>query len=127
MYTLVNANARSQGTPNTFLAFYLNQTSIELLQSLPKSEDYIFKPESGQQLDTDAIRRALLKIAQAAGLQCLTRVHDLRHTFNSLMQMSGVDPATMGRILGHKDIETTMIYTHQTQEHLKRSIEKIGI
>ena len=43
------------------------------------------------------------------------------------MQMTGVDPATMGRILGHKDIETTMIYVHQTQEHLKKSIEKIGI
>ena len=40
--------------------------------------------------------------------------------------MNGVDPATMGRILGHKDIETTMIYTHQTQDHLKRSIEKVG-
>jgi hypothetical protein len=29
-----------------------------------------------------------------------------------------VDPATMGKILDHKDIETTMICTHQTQEHL---------
>ena len=53
-------------------------------------------------------------------------MHDLRHTFNSIMQMRGVDPATMGRILGHKDIETTMIYTHQTNEHLKKSIEMIG-
>jgi len=43
------------------------------------------------------------------------------------MQMNGVDPATMGKILGYKDIETTMIYTHQTQEHLKRSIGKIDI
>lgn len=53
--------------------------------------------------------------------------NDLRHTFNSLMQMAGVDPATIGRILGHKDIETTMIYTHQTQEHLKKSVERVRI
>jgi site-specific recombinase XerD len=33
----------------------------------------------------------------------------------------------MARILGHKDVETTMIYTHQTQGHLKKSIEKVGI
>ncbi len=43
------------------------------------------------------------------------------------MQMNGVDPATMGKILGHQDMETTMIYTHQTQEYLKKSIEKLGI
>jgi site-specific recombinase XerD len=65
--------------------------------------------------------------ADLAGFKDLTRVHDLRHTFNSLMQMNGVDPATMGKILGHKDIETTMIYTHQTQEHLRKSIGKIDI
>ena len=38
-----------------------------------------------------------------------------------------VDLATMGEILGHKDIETTMIYTHQTHEHLRKSIGEIGI
>jgi site-specific recombinase XerD len=41
--------------------------------------------------------------------------------------MNGVDPATMGKLLGHKDIETTMMTTHQTQRHLKKSIGKIDI
>jgi site-specific recombinase XerD len=45
----------------------------------------------------------------------------------SLMQMNGVDPATMRKILGHRDIETTMIYTHQTDEHLKKSISRVDI
>jgi integrase len=125
---LIKIQPKEGWTPKSYSReFFLNQTSIDLLRSLQKSEDYVFKTESGHQLHTDAVRRALLKIAVAAGLKGFTRVHDLRHTFNSLMQMNGVDPATMGRILGHKDIETTMIYTHQTQEHLKRSIEKIGI
>ena len=44
-----------------------------------------------------------------------------------LLRLNGVDPATVGKILGHKDIETTMIYTHQTDEHLKKSIGKIDI
>jgi len=44
-----------------------------------------------------------------------------------LCQINSVDPATMGKILGHKDIETTMIYTHQTQEHLRKIIGKIDI
>ena len=107
--------------------FFLNQVGLDVLRKLGLGEGYIFKNLSGGQLDNDDLRRALIKVARAAGFNDLTRVHDLRHTFNSLMQMNGVDPATMGRILGHKDIETTMIYTHQTQEHLKRSMEKISI
>ena len=82
---------------------------------------------TGIQVDGDILRKTLIKIAKSVGFNELTRVHDLRHTFNSLMQMNGVDPATMSRILGHKNIETTMIYTHQTSEHLKKSIEKIYI
>jgi site-specific recombinase XerD len=43
------------------------------------------------------------------------------------MQMKGVDAATMATILGHKDLSTTMIYTHQTVKHLKKSINKVGM
>jgi len=78
-------------------------------------------------LDNDGLRKALIKVAHAAGFKDLTRVHDLRHTFNSLMQMNGVDAGTITKILGHRDISTTQIYTHQTQEHMKRSIGKIAI
>ena len=43
------------------------------------------------------------------------------------MQMNGVDRGTVAAILGHRDLSTTLIYTHQTAEHLKKSIEKVGI
>jgi len=125
---LIKIQQKEGWTPKSYSReFFLNQASIEQLRSIAPSENYVFMTESSGQLDTDGIRRALIKIARTSGLEDLTRVHDLRHTFNSLMQMNGVDPATMGRILGHKDIETTMIYTHQTQDHLRKSIEKVGI
>lgn len=108
-------------------AFYLNDTSLKLLHSLALGEGLVFKSESGKKLTTDDIRRVLINVAKVAGLRGVTRVHDFRHTFNSHMQMQGVDAATMARILGHKDLSTTMIYTHQTEEHLKKSINKVGI
>ena len=40
--------------------------------------------------------------------------------------MKGVDPGTVATILGHKGLETTAIYTHQTAEHLKASIERVS-
>lgn len=110
--------------------FFMNATTLKLLTSLRdggKPPDYVFKDHTGKKLDTDSLRKALIRVAEAAGFEGFTRVHDLRHTFNSLMQMNGVDPATMARILGHRDLETTMIYTHQTAEHLKKSIERVGI
>ena len=125
---LIKIQPKDNWTPKTYeREFYLNELSLKLIKSIPRSENYIFTTDSGKQLDTDTVRRALIKIAKTAGFGDLTRVQDLRHTFNSLMQMNGVDPGTMGKILGHQDFDTTMIYTHQTQEHLKKCIEKVGI
>jgi integrase len=125
---LIKIHEKPDWSPKTYAReFFLNHASLELLESIKDREGYIFKDISGKKLDNDQLRNALIKVAKAAGFEHFTRVHNLRHTFNSIMQMNGVDVATMGRILGHKDIETTMIYTHQTQEHMKRSIEKIGI
>ena len=41
--------------------------------------------------------------------------------------MNGVDPGTVAAILGHRDIDTTRIYTHQTPEHLKKSVNKLRV
>ncbi len=125
---LIKIRAKDGWTPKTSeRAFYLNDTSLKLLHSLFPQEGLIFKSNSGKKLAADDIRRVLIKVGKVAGLKNVTRVHDFRHTFNSHMQMQGVDAATMARILGHKDLSTTMIYTHQTVEHLKKSINKVGI
>lgn len=126
---LLKIRAKEGWTPKSdSREFFLNEAALDVISKLGRdSLSCVFVDESGHRLDNDALRNALIKVAKDAGLNDLTRVHDLRHTFNSLMQMNGVDPATMGRTLGHKDIETTMIYTHQTQEHLKRSIGKIDV
>jgi len=125
---LLKIQAKPDWSPKTYAReFFMNKTSLLVLMSIKDQEGYIFKNQAGGKLDNDKLRWALIIIAKAAGFEDFTRVHDLRHTFNSLMQMNGVDIATMGKILGHKDIETTMIYTHQTQDHLKKSINTLQI
>lgn len=52
--------------------------------------------------------------------------HWLRHTFISLMYMSGVDILTAKEQAGHEDIETTMsIYTHLDEQFKKKNISKL--
>lgn len=125
---LIQVRAKPGWTPKSYeRSFYLNRASIELLQGLEPAGEYIFLSQTGRQLDSDELRRALIRVGKKAGIQDLTRVHDLRHTFSSIMQMKGVDPGTVATILGHRGLETTAIYTHQTAEHLKKSIEKVAV
>lgn len=57
------------------------------------------------------IRRFFKKDLEASGVTKL-RFHDLRHTAATLMIDNGVDLVTVSKILGHKDMRTTMIYLH---------------
>jgi site-specific recombinase XerD len=51
--------------------------------------------------------------------------HSFRHTFASHLIMSGVDIVTVSKLLGHSSINTTMIYSHLTEGHVKEAIQKI--
>lgn len=52
--------------------------------------------------------------------------HWLRHTYISLLYMSGVDVLTAAKQAGHSDIKTTMeIYTHLDASHIKKNIDKL--
>lgn len=112
---------------STSREFFFNDAALEVLDQVSSRQGYVFVNGAGTKFSTDDLRTSLIRVAKSAGLRDLTKVHSLRHTYNSLMQMAGVDIATMGKILGHKDIKTTMIYTHQTQEHLKKSVERVRI
>jgi len=51
--------------------------------------------------------------------------HDLRHTFASRLVMGGVDIRTVGELLGHSSIQTTMRYAHLSQEHRHQAVETL--
>jgi len=115
-------------TPKSYAReIFLNKVSVRVLNSIKARESWVFKSATGGQLSTDDVRKVLMKVARAAGLKGFTRVHDLRHTFSSIMQMNGVDRGTVAAILGHRDLSTTLIYTHQTAEHVRKCIEKVRI
>ena len=105
----------------------MNETAREILMKLPKRGNFVFTDKRGKQLNPDLVRDRLKETAKEAKIENLTEIHALRHTFASQLITNGVDLPSVQKLMGHSDIQTTMIYTHQTTDHLKSAISKLNI
>jgi integrase len=91
---------------------------------VPRGTPWLFPGDAPGQ-PVQEVRRFWARIQKEAGLQDV-RIHDLRHTFASLLVSGGASLEMIGKLLGHSQTQTTLRYAHLMDSPLRAGVDAVA-
>lgn len=85
-----------------------------------KKVEYLFLNSLGQNISVRSIENIIDKIEKEACLKFSISPHVFRHTFATHLLDNGADLNSVKELLGHENLNTTAIYTHVSNERLRK-------
>jgi integrase/recombinase XerC len=84
----------------------------------------LFLGERGKRIDQRIVRDIVYEATSQIGAKTKLGPHALRHSAATHLLEGGADLRTVQEILGHSSLSTTQIYTHVTEERIKKAYEQ---
>jgi len=82
--------------------------------------EFLFANHQNSNLSVRSVQKVLKKATREAGIKKEFGVHALRHSFATHMLEQGTDIRYIQKLLGHKKLETTQVYTRVSQRQLSQ-------
>lgn len=104
-----------------YLKIYIEEYRNLFFPKNKRVNNYLFLNNHGDELSRVAFLKIIKKEALKKGIKKDVSPHILRHSFATHMIENGADIRSVQLLLGHENITTTEIYTHLSNDFVKKS------